>query len=345
MFHLEHPERLWFLLTLPVVFGFCLWSLHRRKRLLSQFASTEMLVHMRLDIRPLRARLRLFLFVLAYAAAILSLSGIMLGFEWENVERYGVDIIIAVDLSRSMLAQDVESGTTLSRLERAKREVIDLLHHSNGDRIGLVAFAGSAFLACPLTLDIAALEDFVSELDSNFIPTQGTSIGEALSIAQKAFASSQKNTRALVLITDGEDLAGEAQAAAAEAKKEGIKIFAMGIGNPEGAPIPDTDGGFKQDASGNIILSHLDEAALRQMADTTGGIYVHSQSNDADLDAIYTHGIKKQLNDERLGQQRTRRYHDRFQWLLALSVFCLMLESLIQDHKRRSMQEATRGGV
>jgi Ca-activated chloride channel family protein len=256
------------------------------------------------------------------------------GFTWEEVKREGVDIVVALDVSDSMLVEDAETGGKLSRLERAKREITDLLRLLEGDRIGLVAFAGTAFVECPLTLDYGAAEIFLDAIDTDLIPVKGTALGPALRTAMEAFEGASHPSRAIVLITDGEDHTGQALQAATEAKAAGVRIFTIGIGRDEGAPIPAPGGGFRRDRGGEIILSRLDETTLQKIALETGGSYVRSVTGDVDLEKIYAQGIKATMEDQELGSRRRQRWEERFQWVLGLALLALMLEPLISERKR-----------
>ncbi|MBI3179407.1 MAG: VWA domain-containing protein [Deltaproteobacteria bacterium] len=265
---------------------------------------------------------------------VLALAGVKLGFTWEEVQRRGVDLVVALDVSDSMLVEDVESGGKLTRLARAKREITDLLRMLEGDRVALVAFAGVAFTECPLTLDYGAAALFLDSLDTSLIPVKGTALGDAIRESMRAFKGGG-NSRAVLLITDGEDLTGEALAAAEEAKAQGVRIFTIGMGRDEGAPIPLPDGGFRRDSRGEIILSKLDEPTLQKIALTTGGRYVRSVTGDVDLESIYRQGVKATLEDQDLGARRRQRWEDRFQWLIGAALLALALEPLLPERRRR----------
>jgi Ca-activated chloride channel family protein len=275
------------------------------------------------------------LLLLAVLTAVLAMAEIKYGFTWEEVQRRGVDIVVALDVSDSMLVEDAESDGNLNRLTRAKREINDLLRILEGDRIGLVAFAGAAFLECPLTLDYSAAEIFLDDLDTDLIPVKGTALGDAIDTSVKAFEGGAEQSRAVILITDGEDHGGRALKAAERAKDQNVRIFTIGIGRDGGAPIPAAGGGFRRDRSGNIIMSKLDETTLQKIALTTGGKYVRSVSGDVDLEQIYSAGIKATLEDQDLGSKRRQRWEDRFQWVLSLALLALVLEPWIPERKRR----------
>ncbi|MCK5513335.1 MAG: VWA domain-containing protein, partial [Deltaproteobacteria bacterium] len=202
--------------------------------------------------------------MLGIMMGIFALTRPQWGFHWEEIKRVGVDVMVAIDVSESMLAEDVKPN----RLERAKREVIDLIEMMEGDRIGLIAFAGTSFVQCPLTLDYGACKMFLDYIDTDLIPVPGTAIAEAIRTSLKSFNKRERKSKALIIITDGEDHEGEPIDAAKEAKKEGIKIFTIGVGREGGAPIPlkDGSGGFKKDRKGDMVITHLDEITLQKIA-------------------------------------------------------------------------------
>ena len=333
------PDALWLLWLGPCLLLFYVYAFRTRARLLGRFASPEMLPVLVAGVSRPRRRLKAFLVLVALLALVASLAQPRWGFVWEEVHREGVDIVVALDVSDSMLVRDAEAGGELSRLERAKREIADLLRRLEGDRIALVAFAGTAFLELPLTLDYSAAALFLEAMAPDLIPTKGTAIGEALRVSLEAFdrvaAVGSRQSRAVILITDGEDHLGEAQEVAEAAAAAGVRVFAIGIGRDEGAPIPKPGGGFRTDRRGEIILSRLDEAALQRIALTTAGRYVRSVTGDVDLEQIYAQGIKAQLQDQELDSSRRQRWQERFQWLLVVALVALMLEPLISDRLRR----------
>lgn len=326
-----HTHLLWLLWLVPLAVVFYFYVFRSKRLLLEKFASPELLTRIYSGVNQTRQQLKAALIVLGILALVLTLAGIKYGFTWEEVKRQGVDIVIALDVSDSMLVQDAEAGGNLSRLERAKREIKDLLRLLQGDRISLVAFAGTAFIQCPLTLDYGAAEIFLDDIDTELIPVKGTALGEALQMATQALDKSAHKSQAIILITDGEDQTGEALEAAEAAKQRGIKIFTIGIGRDEGAPIPDPQGGFRKDARGELILSKLDETTLQKIALTTGGKYVRSVSGDVDLEQVYTQGIKATLEDQELGSRRRQRWEERFQWPLALGALLLMVEAILRE--------------
>ncbi len=336
---LGEPELLWFLWLVPLTGLFFVYSFRKRRRLLETFASSELLGKLLPSVSQGRAIFKAILILIGLTSAVIALAEIKYGFTWEEVNRRGVDIVVALDVSDSMLVEDAESGGRLTRLARAKREIADLLQLMEGDRIGLVAFAGTAFLECPLTLDYSAAEIFLDAIDTGLIPVKGTAIGTALKTSMEAFEGDSQSSRAVILITDGEDHGGAALEVAEEMAREKIRIFTIGIGRDEGSPIPKRGGGFRRDRQGEIILSKLDEPSLQKIALATGGRYVRSVTGDVDLEQIYQLGIKTVLEDQELGASRRQRFKDRFQWLLALALIALMVEPLVSERASRPRVE------
>ncbi len=256
------------------------------------------------------------------------------GFEWQESKRQGVDIMVAVDVSRSMLAEDISPN----RLQRAKRELVDLLTLLKGDRVGLIAFAGVGFVQCPLTVDYGALRMFLDFLSADLIPVQGTAIADAIRLGIESLAESSPDTsagKAMIVISDGEEHDESIGEVITMAKDAGVRIFTIGVGQVEGAPIPEAGGGFKKDSAGNMVLSKLNESILKQIADETGGAYVRSEAGDMDLDQIYLQGIKGTLEDRELEVVRQKLWYERFQWAVGVAWVLLLMEFLWGFRQRR----------
>ncbi len=268
------------------------------------------------------------------AALVIALAGVRYGDVEEEIRGRGVDVMVALDVSDSMLARDVESDAGLTRLERAKREILDLLARLDGDRIGLVLFAGDAVLQLPLTLDYEAAALFVREVAPELVSTKGTAVAKAIDVATLAFDAGVAEGRAIILITDGEDTEGDVETAATKAKEAGVRVFGIGIGRSEGAPIPLAGGGFRRDTRGEMVLSRLDEAQLTRIASATGGDVVRSTSGDYDLERIYA-GIKARVAARELGSRRRVHGKDRYRVLVSLAAAGLMLESILRGRRTR----------
>lgn len=325
---LAEPQYLHLIWLMIPLIWLLVWSHRKRTELLEIFLSAPLVS--RLVGSQSANKSNIVFIVLGVFLMILALSQPRWGYRWEDLRREGVDIIIALDVSNSMLAQDIKPN----RLERAKRKIADLLDMLEGDRVGLVAFAGTSYLQTPLTLDYGAARIFLNAIDTELIPVQGTAIGHAIRTAVKAFNTQDTRSRAIILITDGEDQTGEALDAAKWASEQKVKIFAIGIGAGLGAPIPNTDSaGFKKDASGEVVLSKLDETTLQNIALETGGSYVRSVTEDIDLQKVYLENIKRKVDKREITTERRKKWTERFQWFIGLALLCLS-----HDYFRRHSQ-------
>jgi len=234
--------------------------------------------------------------------------------------------MLVADVSPSMLVTDIKP----SRLERAKRELLDFVRGARGDRLGLVAFAGQAFRQCPLTLDYAALEMFISELGPASAPAPGTDLGAAIEQALDGFDYKSHTDKVIVLLTDGEDNEGRGQAAARQAAAKGVRIYVFGLGNAEGGPVMAPDGSLARDAAGQPVISQLNESGLENIAALSGGRYVRSVTGDLDLDQLYYTGIKLATRDRELKSAKLKVAEERFYVFVLLALALLMLEGLVR---------------
>ncbi len=331
--HWAYPERFVWLLAVPALGAFWIWALAARRRDLAQVAQPPLLAHLVEHLDARRRRVKIWLTVAAVACAALALLGPQWGFHWETLIRRGVDVVVALDVSKSMLAEDVKP----SRLERAKLALKELAGLLAGDRIGLVTFAGTSFIECPLTVDYDAFSMIVDDVSVDSIPRGGTSIGRAIRAARQAFEAGAQGSRVILLITDGEDHEGDALAEARETAHDGIVLLCVGIGTTEGELIPVTDGEghqrFLKDTQGRTVKSRIDERLLEQLAAETGGAYVHATSTSFGLDALYRQRIA--TLDRGTGESTIRKqYEHRFQWPLAIAWLLLAIEPLIGERRR-----------
>ena len=328
-------ETYWLFLIVPLLLALRRMLARKTQKRLAQLVSPERLSFMQSlsQVRPAKdARFESVCFFLSLALIIVALLGPRFGFTWKEAQRSGVDLAVAVDVSQSMSAKDISP----SRLERAKREINDLITHLRGDRISLIAFAGSAFIECPLTVDYAAFSTFVDDLNTESIPVGGTNIEAAFDKALLALRSEHKSSigsgdpaRALLLLTDGENFQGDLKRVAQEAASEKILIFVIGIGTAEGAPLPAVSG-FKKDRSGNMVISRLDEEGLIALASETGGVYVSSIVSDEDTRTIYEQGIKSLLEDGFLGDEKLKVWNDVFQLPLSVAIALLLIPQILR---------------
>src|SRR6267154_5278608 len=264
-----HSQMLWLLAVFPpLMLAFFWWSWRKRQQLVTQFIQARLLPALTVGISPTRLKLRIACLLVAVICLILALARPQWGFDWQEVKQRGLDIVVAIDTSKSMLAEDIAPN----RLARAKLAALDLMQQAKSDRLGLVAFAGSAFLQCPLTIDDSAFRRSVEVLDVNTIPEGGTALAEAIHTAEGAFKEGE-NHRILVIFTDGEDQDSGAVEAAKKAGENGLQIFTMGIGSAEGEILRIKDGkgrtDYIRDEQGNVVKSHLNEGLLREIAGAT----------------------------------------------------------------------------
>src|SRR6266446_7925030 len=327
-----NPRILWLLLVLPpALIAFFWWAGRKRQTLLTQFIQARLLPALTVGISARRQRLRATGLVLAVACLMVALARPQWGFDWEATKQRGLDIVVAIDTSKSMLAQDIAPN----RLARAKLAALDLMQQAKSDRLGLVAFAGSAFLQCPLTIDDAAFRRSVEALDVNIIPQGGTALADTIESALTAFKEGE-NFKVLVLFTDGEDQDSGAVAAAKKAAEAGLRIFTIGIGSPDGdlLRIKDAKGrtDYIRDDQGNPHKSNLNEPLLREMATEAKGFYLRLGGAKT-IDTLYEQGLAP-LPKSEAKEKLIKRYHERFHWPLSLAMVLLLAEMFFPERKR-----------
>jgi len=327
------PIYLYGLFILPVLWLLFLWASYRRKRAKEVFGNLDLIAKLSGSVSTRKRRLKVALLFIGIFLLVISAARPQLGTRLMMMKRQGLDLVIALDTSFSMLTEDIKPN----RLEKAKQEIRSLLDKLEGDRVGLVVFAGEAFVQCPLTLDYGAAKMFLEIMDERSIPVPGTAIANAVNTSVRAFNQKERKYKVLILITDGEDHEGDLESAAEAAAREGIKVYTIGVGSPAGEPIPlrGREGqmrGFKKDRSGSVVLSKLDEVALQKIALATRGKYYRATYGEMELDKIYEEvsGMEKKELASRLMTQ----YEDRFQYPLFLAVVCFALEAFITDRKR-----------
>jgi Ca-activated chloride channel family protein len=312
----------------PALVAFFPWARRRRERALAVFVAAALLPVVAPDVDPRRRRLRAAMLTLGVLCLGLALGGPMWGFRWEEVHREGIDLVIAIDTSRSMLTTDVSPN----RLARAKLAVQDLLAELNGDRVALVAFAGSAFLQCPLTLDYGAVTQSLDAIEVGIIPKGGTALAEAIDTSLAALEGREGTHQAIVLITDGEDHEGEVKEAAKRAADRGVKIYTVGIGTTEGELIPGESGSYVKDRAGQVVKSRLDEETLKQVAVDTGGVYLHAEGPSLGLADLYRDYIDT-MEKRELASTLEKRFEHRFQVPLAMALLLLAAEPLVGERR------------
>lgn len=326
--------RLWILnllWLLPIIGLLLIFYVRQKKKDIDSFADPELL--RRLTGKSLKGRMflkSLFLFF-GLGLMIFALAGPRWGSHYQEVSRKGVDIMILVDVSPSMKVQDVKPD----RLERARREILDFLRVVEGDRVGLVAFSGAAFIQCPLTMDYVALQMFLDSLEPDLVPVPGTDLGAAIDTGVSSFDFTSETDKVILIITDGEDNEDRGIRAAENAAEKGVKIFVFGIGDVSGGPIPEGKGkgGFRKDNDGNLILSKLNEDSLKEIASMTGGLYVRSVAGDLDLDLLYFDGVRSKTEVKTLKSGKIKVYEERFSIFLLAALLFLLLEGALDERR------------
>ena len=329
----EHPEYLYWLLIIPVlVIIYILFRLGQKRRF-ERFAHIEMREQLVPNYSSRRSTLKFIVFLLIIASAILALANLQSGSKMEEVKREGIDLYLAVDVSNSMNAEDIVP----SRLERSKQAINKLIGEMRGDRIGVIVFADKAFVQLPITTDYSAARMFLSTVNTSLVASQGTAIAEAINLALKSFPD-DTHSRAIVIISDGEDHENDAAVKAAqEAAKQGVRIYTIGMGLPDGAPIPEYNQyghqtGYRKDGNNNTIITRLDEQMLQKIAAAGNGIYVRASNSNVGLSKIYD-DISK-LDKTEIDAKVFTDYEDQFQWFVGAAIVFLLIEILISSGKR-----------
>ncbi|MEO7934435.1 MAG: VWA domain-containing protein [Chthoniobacterales bacterium] len=332
-FPVTFATPLWFfaLLLLPLLAVFYFLAEKRSEKRLAQLIAPKLRPVLLQGISRGKRLARFALTLLSLAALIVALARPQAGFETQEVKRKGRDVVVAIDTSRSMLADDV----TPNRLSRAKLAVQDLLRILEGDRVALVAFAGTAFLQAPLTIDYSAVQDSLEEIDTTIIPKGGTNLAAAIQVSLQAFGKAEGANKALVLFTDGEELDADALKAAALAKAAGVRIFTVGVGSSAGTMIPIQENGtstFVRDDSGQFVKTKLDESRLKEIAAAADGFYVHLENGSNAVQTLLNDGIQK-LEQREGSQFSSRRPIERYQWPLGLAIVLFVLAQSLSDRK------------
>ncbi len=328
----EHPEWLYALIVIPLMIAVYVIVRVRQKRRFKQFASQEMFEVLSPKSSTRRSAIKFSFLLVAIAFLILALANLQSGSKMEEVKREGIDLFIAVDVSNSMNAQDIVP----SRLDRSKQSINKLIAELRGDRLGIIVFADKAFVQLPITTDYAAAKMFLSTVSTNSVASQGTAIAEAINVAMKSFADDERS-KAIVIISDGEDHENDAAVSAAkEAAKKGIRVYTIGMGLAEGAPIPEYDRyghltGYRKDRNGTTIITRLDEVMLQSIANAGNGLYVRASNSNVGLEKIYN-----DISDMEKTEIETKvftDYEDQFQWFLLPALVFLILSILISPAK------------
>ena len=334
LFRFANTEYLYLLLLLPVIILLWVVNEYRKKRALRRIGDLSLVKKLMPENSTTRPRIKIIIMSLTLISLCILLARPQFGSKMETVKRQGVEVIIALDVSNSMLAQDIQP----SRLERAKQAISKLVETLQNDKIGLIVFAGDAYTQIPITTDYISAKMFLSTINPSIVPKQGTAIGSAIDLGMRSFTPGEDKSRALIIITDGENHQDDPVAKAKEAAEKGIVIYTIGIGSTEGVPIVMNSGGknnFLTDKDGNTVITRLDEKVLKEIAIAANGKYVRANNSNIGLDQIFN-DIRKLKKQELEGTMYTE-YNDQFQIFAGISLFLLLLDFLIMDRKNRRL--------
>ncbi|MBK7627716.1 MAG: VWA domain-containing protein [Bacteroidales bacterium] len=336
MFRFANPDFLYLLLMLPVIVLLYIINDIRKKRALKKLGNIELVGTLVPEMSKSRPLIKFIIQSVAFIAAVIMLSRPQFGSKLEDVKKQGVEVIIALDVSNSMLAEDIQPD----RLTRAKQAISRLVDDLSNDKIGLIVFAGDAYTQIPVTTDYISAKMFLSTINPDMVPKQGTAIGAAINLGMRSFSPGEEKSKALVIITDGENHEDDPVSMAEEAAKAGIVIHTIGIGSVEGVPVRVIVNGrrdFLKDVEGNTVISKLDEDILKKVAVSANGTYVRASNSNIGLDEIFSE--IRQMKDQELESTMYTEYNDQFQIFAALAVFLLLFDFLIMDRKNRKLAD------
>lgn len=333
MFKFGHPEYLYGLLAILLFAGLFVLNLFIRKKNLNKFGQSNLIQLLMPDVAKWRNSVKFILLMFAYSSLIIGLSDPEIGSKLDDVKRKGVELVIALDVSNSMLAEDVYP----SRLEAAKMAIEKLVDKLSNDKIGLVVFAGDAFTQLPITADYVSAKMFLESISPQIVQIQGTDIGKAIEVGMRSFSSEGDKNKVLVIISDGENHEEGVNEIATEAAKKGIIIHTIGMGQPQGAPIPvygkfgKKD--FKTDNNGTVIITKTNDALLQQIASAGGGIYVRATNSLTVLNEIFDR-INK-MNQKEIDSQIYSDYEHQYQYFIVFTILLLLIEFMLIEKKNK----------
>lgn len=337
MFRLTHIEFLWLYALIPVFIILFLLMMYWKKNALKKFGETSLIANLFPEASVSKPYFKFIFLIIAYSLLVFGLCGPQIGTKLEEVKRKGVDLVIALDVSNSMNAEDIKP----TRLERSKQAIYRLVDRLQGDRIGLVVFAGQAYVQLPITTDYGAAKLFLQSINSEIIPAQGTVIGNAIDLSLQAIGDSLAKNTAIIIISDGETHDDDPVEAAKRATEKGIIVHTIGMGSSDGAPIPvyhnGTRVGFMQDQSGNTVVTKLDSDILQKIADAGKGKFVKASNNDDGLELIMKE--VNMMEKKEFGAKMFTDYEDQFQYFIGAALLFLLIEFLLSERKSKWIQQ------
>lgn len=336
MLKFANPQYLWFLFAVPVLAALFVMLHYWGRTKIYRFVSASLLNQLAPEMSPGKRAWKQTFFLGALACIVLAVADPQVGTRLEEVKREGIDLFVALDVSLSMKAEDLKPN----RLEKAKRDISSLLQKLTGDRVGLIVFAGDAFVQFPLTSDYSAADLFISAVDVDAVPVPGTLIGSAIELGLKSFETDLPTQKAIVVVSDGENTEGDVVGTIEDAKKAHVRIYTIGMGTPDGSPIPiyNSQGqqvDYKHDESGNIVLTKLDETMLQQIAVTTGGSYRRATSGGNEIDNVFKD--LESIGKTEFGVKQISGYESRYQYPVALAILLLIVEVMLSERRGKIM--------
>jgi len=335
MFRIANPEYLYALLLIPALMIFYWYSRSQRKKALAQFGQKEILSVLMPNSSSARPAIKFAVLLLALASAIVGIARPQFGSQLKTVKREGIELIIALDVSKSMLAEDILPN----RLEASKRSISQLVDKLNDDKIGMIVFAGEAYTQLPITSDYVSAKLFLNSISPEIVPTQGTAIGAAIELGIKSFSPQFVGSKVIIVITDGENHEDDAVGAASKAAEQGIVVHTLGMGLPKGALIPDFSNGqkgYKKDSKGNTIVTKLDEQMLQKIAQAGKGLYIRANNSQVGLNALFNEVSKMEKTE--MESQIYADYDEKFQYFIGLALFLILLDFLILERKNKYLK-------
>ncbi len=327
MFRFEDPTYLYLLILLPFLIFIRIWGVRKRKKQLAKFGDPALLKQLMPNVSMAKREVKFWLMTSAVALLIVMLARPQMGTKINQEQRQGIEVIIALDISNSMKAEDVAP----SRLDKSKMLIENLVDNFTNDKIGLIVFAGDAFVQLPITSDYVSAKMFLQNITPELIAAQGTNLAEAIDLSSHSFTKQEKVGRAIIVITDGEDHEGGVEKVAKAAKKNGIRIFVLGVGSAKGAPIPDGNGGYMKDKTGQEVMSALNEDMCKQIAAAGGGAYIHVDNNNIAQRQLDNEIAKLQKGD--IMNVVYSEYDEQFQAVGILLLLVLIIETILLESK------------
>ena len=335
MFRFAHPELLYLLLVIPLLIVFYIVMVNKKKKAIAEFGNPELLKPLMPLVSFKRGAWKFVMILIALMFVIIGVAGPQFGSKLQQIKKQGVELIVVLDVSNSMLAQDIKPN----RLEKAKMAISRMVEKLSDDKVGMIVFAGNAYVQLPITTDYSSAKIFLSNINTDIVPVQGTAIGAAIDLAAKSFTPETETSKAIIVITDGENHQDDAVAAARVAHEKGITIHTIGMGLEQGAPIPEkgNPGQFMKDGSGNVVVSKLDEQTLQEIAKAGEGMYVRASNTDVGLSRLLDEvgKMEKSILEEKVYTD----YAEKYQYFILIGLFFIFVEFMILGRRNKRLMK------